>query len=149
MQNLNKHPDKLTDPHRIQVSEVLKLNRDLWSFLSQSLYKASSAYTHKSSHIHNLHSWNIHSSDHGTQNLHFIHKNVHRLIAFWSLVYLSPIGQLTKLSLSDQELLVYTRSVKPHICFLSKMQQMHPYNTLPNSRLMCCKLVSANIYKNF
>jgi hypothetical protein len=149
VQNLNKHPDKLTDPHRIQVSEVLKLNRDLWSFLSQSLYKAPSAYTHKSSHIHNLHSWNIHSSDHGTQNLHFIHKNVHRLIAFWSLVYLSPIGQLTKLSLSDQELLVYTRSVKPHICFLSKMQQMHPYNTLPNSRLMWCKLVSANIYKNF
>jgi hypothetical protein len=29
-----------------------------------------------------LHSWNIHHSDHGTQNLRFIYKNVQKLIAF-------------------------------------------------------------------
>jgi hypothetical protein len=30
---LNKHPDKLTDLHRIQISKVLKQNHNLWSFL--------------------------------------------------------------------------------------------------------------------
>ncbi len=52
---------------------------------------------------------------------------------------LPPIGQLTGLDSFNQWFLASICSTRPQTCFLNQMQQNHPDNTLPNSKLMNCK----------
>jgi hypothetical protein len=137
--NLIEHPSKthtLTEL-KFQRSRNWIVAPDLLS-LSQTMFKTQSICTPRSSNIHSLHSWNIHRSGHGIQNLNFIHR-MYRLGLPSISADLPPIGQLTGLGPFNQWLLAYTCSARPQTCFFNRMQQQDADNTLFDPKLMYCK----------
>jgi hypothetical protein len=72
-------------PSKTQILTELKFLRSrnwiatLIFSLSQTLFKTQSVCTLRSSNMHNLHSWSIHHSNQGIQNLNFIHRMYRQL----------------------------------------------------------------------
>jgi hypothetical protein len=131
----NEQPDKIADPHGIQVSQVLNLPHDLWSFLSDFVQGSVCMHTQVFTHTQlaylkhpPLWSWN--------SELAFQLQKCTETNCLRSLADLPPIGQLTRLGLFGQELLVYTDSTKP-ISVSSTKCHRDTLTTLCSTRSLC------------